>query len=250
MASNLNELLNLSFRWLHIVGGVLWIGHLWFVSFLWSRVTERYDAATRRTVVPDLLTRILDLFRWSSVLTWVTGFVLLGIVYYSGGAVSAGDQSAGLASASGIAALFVAWIVYDTAWVWFAQSEMAGVLVSLAGLSALSFGLAHVMSGRSLFVHIGAVFGTILLGNVWRRVLPGQRAVLNALKAGTAPPADAMAIVGLRTRHNTYLSVPLLFFMVSNHFPIVYGNRLGWLIAVGVVAIGWLITRGLYAQTA
>jgi uncharacterized membrane protein len=248
--SNINELLNLFVRWLHIVGGVLWIGHLWFVSFVLSRVIEGYDARTRQTVVPDLLTRILGLFRWSSVLTWVTGFFLLGIVYYSGGVGSTADQSAGLASASGIAALFAAWIVYDTTWVWLAKSEIAGVLASLASLSALSFGLAQVMSGRSLFIHLGAVFGTIILGNVWRRVLPGQRALVNALRGGTTPPADAMAMVGLRTRHNTYLSVPLLFFMVSNHFPIVYGNRLGWLIAVGVVAVGWLATRGLYARTA
>ena len=106
------------------------------------------------------------------------------------------------------------------------------------------------MSGRALFIHLGALFGTIMFNNVLQRILPNQRRIVAAARAGTAPPDDAVRVANLRSKHNTYLSVPLLFFMVSNHYPIAYGSSLRWAIAPLLVLVGWAAVKGLYGLSA
>ncbi len=244
------EALHLLFRWIHVVAGVLWIGLLWFLGFVHAQVARTYDADSRRKVVPELIPRVLFLVRVSAVVTWIAGLLLLGIVYYGGGAVAATHQSRGLASGVGLGALVVAWIVYDLLWKALAGRERLGVVVSLALLTGASFGLSRVMSGRSLFIHLGAMLGTIMLNNVLQRVWPNQRRIVAAVQAGTAPPAAAVRLAELRSKHNTYLSVPLLFFMISNHFPLAYGSSLCWLVAPLFVVAGWAIAKGLYGLSA
>jgi uncharacterized membrane protein len=107
-----------------------------------------------------------------------------------------------------------------------------------------------VMSGRSLFIHLGAFFGTIMAANVWMRIWPNQRKIIAAAKAGSPPPDGLPALAGLRSKHNTYMSVPLTFFMVSNHFPTVYGSELRWVIAAAFVAVGWGLTKLMFNKSA
>lgn len=241
------EILNLALRWLHVVTGVLWVGILWFINFIVSRFVLSLDLETRRNIVPKLLPRALFLFRGAAGVTWITGLLLLGLVYYGGGAVAGAGQSTWRAAGVGAASLFVSFFLYDILWKWLSKRPLFGTALSLALLAGLSFGLSRIMSGRSLFIHIGAIFGTIMFFNVERTVWPNQRKIINALKQGTAPPEGLVYVTELRARHNTYLSVPLFFFMVSNHFPTVYGSRLAWMLAPAFVVVGWVFTKGLYS---
>lgn len=238
MCAMIDEVLHLLIRWAHFVAGVLWLGLLWFIAFVHSQVAKTYDADSRRKVVPELVPRVLYLFRLGAIATWVTGVLLLGLVYYGGGAAAAPGQSKGLALGAGLGSMVVGWIVYDLLWKALASRERLGILVSLVLLVGTSFALDRVMSGRSLFIHLGAILGTIMQNNVLQRVWPNQRLILAAVKAGTAPPEEAVRVAALRLQHNTYLSVPLLFFMVSNHFPVAYGSGLCWLVAPLMVSSG------------
>lgn len=241
------ELLHLALRWVHVVFGVLWVGIAWFFNFIISRFVMGLDAEARRAVVPKLLPRPLFLFRNAAGITWLTGFFLLGLVYYSGGALAAPGQSTGLAIGLGVASLFVSFLFYEVLWTVLSRKPALASVLSLVLLTGVTFGLSRVMSGRALFIHVGAIFGTIMIGNVGKTIMPNQRKIINALRQGTAPAEGLVYVTELRARHNTYLSVPLMFFMVSNHFPTVYGSRLAWALAPVFVILGWAFTKGLYS---
>jgi uncharacterized membrane protein len=251
MDPQVSEILNLIFRWIHVVAGVMWIGHLWFFNFVNAQVAKTYDADAKKKVIPELMPRALYWFRWGAAYTWITGFFLLGIVIYVGGAaVDPETQSKGVAAGVGIASLFVAFLIYDQMWKALAKNEMVGAIVSFVLVVAYSFGLNMIMSGRSLFIHIGAMFGTIMAANVWMRIWPNQRKIIAAAKEGKPPPDGIAPLAALRSKHNTYMSVPLILFMVSNHFPTVYGNDLRWIIAPVIVAVGWGLTKLMYNKSA
>ncbi|HET9129670.1 MAG TPA: urate hydroxylase PuuD, partial [Terriglobia bacterium] len=161
MEGPINDILNLLFRWLHVIAGILWIGHLWYFNFVNSQVAKTYDDDSKRKVVPELMPRALFWFRFGAVFTWVTGFLLLGMVYYGGGAMVYPEQSLGLAVAVGIGSLIVAVPIYDLTWKALAKNEMLGVVVSFVLLAGATLGLRTIMSGRALFIHLGAIFGTI-----------------------------------------------------------------------------------------
>src|SRR5262249_23290681 len=99
-------------------------------------------------------------------------------------------------------------------------------------------------------IHLGAIFGTIMAGNVWMRIWPNQRKIIAATKAGTAPDAAIVSVAGLRSKHNTYMSVPLVFAMVSNHFPTIYGMDGSWILLAVLVLVGWGVTKLLYQKAA
>jgi uncharacterized membrane protein len=250
MDPKVSEILNLIFRWIHVVAGVMWVGHLWFFNFVNAQVAKTYDADSKKKVIPELMPRALYWFRWGAAYTWITGFLLLGIVYYSGGAGVEANQSNGLASAVGVGSLVVGWIVYDLLWKQLAKREPVGAGISFVLIVVAAFALNMVMSGRAVFIHIGAIFGTIMATNVWMRIWPNQRKIIAAVKAGTAPPEGVAPLAALRSKHNTYMSVPLLFFMISNHFPTIYGDELRWVYAGVFVAIGWGLTNLIYAKSA
>src|SRR5882762_4379224 len=118
MDPNVSEWLNLVFRWIHVVAGVMWIGHLWFFNFVNAQVAKTYDADSKKKVVPELMPRALYWFRWGAAWTWVTGILLLGIVYYGGGALLAATStmSTAVGAAIGLAVLLVGFAVYDALW--------------------------------------------------------------------------------------------------------------------------------------
>ena len=166
----------------------------------------------------------------------------------------ASDQlvvSSGASIGISTAVLVIGFAIYDVLWKRvFAKNETVGVAVSFVLLAALVFGMAQVFNGRAVWIHIGGLFGTIMAANVWMRIWPNQRKIIAATKAGTAPDAAIVALAGLRSKHNTYMSVPLVLMMVSNHFPGVYGWEHGWIIAMVLVALGWAITKWLYKKSA
>jgi uncharacterized membrane protein len=250
MDPNISEWLNLVFRWIHVIAGVMWIGHLWFFNFVNAQVAKTYDADSKKKVIPELMPRALYWFRWGAAYTWITGFFLLGIVIYMGGVGIETDQSLGVAVGAGVGGLIVAWVIYDLLWKQMAKNEMVGAIISFVLVVAAAFGLNLVMSHRAVFIHIGAIFGTIMAANVWMRIWPNQRKIIAAAKAGSPPPDGAPALAALRSKHNTYMSVPLMFFMVSNHFPTMYGSDIRVVWVAVFVAVGWGMTKLMYNKSA
>ncbi len=252
MDSNVSEWLNLIFRWIHVLAGVMWIGHLWFFNFVNSQVAKTYTPEGKKQVLPELMPRALYWFRWGAAYTWVTGVLLLWVVYWAGNAMGTEKLSSYASGGIMLAVVLVGFGVYDVLWKSI-KNEQAAVVVSfvlLAGYVLLAryvFGLG----GRALFIYVGALFGTSMFANVWMRIWPGQRKIIAGVK-GTAPAPDASvpAVAGLRSKHNTYMSVPLIFFMVSNHFPTVYGSDWAWVISLVFVLVGWVITKWLYGKAA
>jgi len=232
------ELPHLLFRWIHVLAAVMWIGQLWSLALVLRLTPDRALDPARAA----LALRAHAYHRWSATLTWATGFPLLGIVYYGGGALTSVDQSFGRASIAGLAALVGAFPVYDAAWRLLRRHRLAAVFVSLALFTTAAAGLHRVMTGRAVFIHLGAMLGTIMLANVWQRIWPVEK---RRLMTTTPSEPSSTALVGdaaLRLRHNAALAVAVILFMVSNHFPLVYGHASEWLLAPGIVVLGWFVT--------
>ena len=254
MNSDVNTLLQAIFRWAHVVAGITWIGHLYFFNWVNGPFQGKIDGPTKRAVNPELMPRALFWFRWGAAWTWITGFLLAGLIYYQSKEVLF-DQDHQGNPWLWLAILLVTWavgfVVYNAIMKALAN-KLAGAIICLilyAGVWALLECPGHY-SGRALYIHGGATFGTIMALNVWMIIWPYQKKILTALKEGNPLPATdpIVGIAGLRSRHNTYMSVPLVFFMISNHYPTIYGStyRDAW--AAGVIILAILVTRWLYAK--
>jgi uncharacterized membrane protein len=252
MPPDVTEWLNLIFRWTHLVAGILWIGHLWFFNFVNAQLVKTYDADSKKKVVPELMPRALYWFRWGAAYTWITGVLLLGVVVYMGGASLKDDVSKGVTYGVGLGVVLLGFFVYDALWKSpLGKKEPVAAGISFALIAVAAFVFSLVMSGRAVFIHVGGLLGTIMAMNVWMRIWPAQRKIIGGIK-GTSPAPDAAvpAMAGLRSKHNTYMSVPLMFFMISSHFPTVYGADLGWVFAVVFVAVGFGAAKFLYSKSA
>jgi uncharacterized membrane protein len=196
--------------------------------------------------------RALYWFRWGAAYTFITGILLLFQLYWFGGYMVGPDQSMGPHAAGGIGLVLIVigFVIYDQLWKNM-KNEMAGMVISFVLVAVFAFVLWRIMTGRAAFIHIGALFGTIMAANVWMRIWPNQRKIIAGVK-GTGPAADpaVVALAGLRSKHNTYMSFPLMFLMVSNHFPTVYGQSYGWVTAMVLIAVGWFVTKLLYGKSA
>jgi uncharacterized membrane protein len=240
------------FRWLHVIAGVIWVGHLYFFNFVNAQLVKTYDADSKKKVVPELMPRALYFFRWGAVWTWITGFILLGLIYYNGAMMTRDNSTMSNGMVSGIAVgiMVVVFFVYDALWKAI-KNETAGAVISFILIAATLFGLSCVFNGRALYIHLGAFFGTIMAMNVWMRIWPAQKKIIAGIKGtGPAPDASVAAMAGLRSKHNTYMSVPLLFMMISNHYPVMYGGKSAWVCAAGTVLLGWGLTKWLYIKSA
>jgi uncharacterized membrane protein len=254
MDPNVSLWMQLVFRWIHVIAGITWIGHLYFFNFVNGQVAKTYDADSKKKVVPELMPRALYWFRWGAAYTWITGILLLGLVYYMGGTLLSDETpvklSVGAGAGIGLAVLVVGFGVYDVLWKAMAKNETVGVAVSFVLLAGVTFGLAQIFSGRAVYIHIGSMFGTAMAANVWMRIWPAQRKIISAIKAGTAPDGALVATAGLRSKQNTYMSVPLVFTMISNHYTQVYGSPYAWVYLLGFVAVGWGATKWLFTKAA
>jgi uncharacterized membrane protein len=231
-----SEVPHLIFRSLHVLSGVMWVGQLWSLALV-LRVTPESSPET------TLAATVLRAHQWhqrAATSTWLTGLPLLGIVYYSGGAATP-NQSLGLATAVGLTALFVAVPLYEAVWSILARRPAAAMLLSLVLVAAAASALTRVMTGRTVFVHLGAMLATIMLENVWRRIWPVEKRRLSTTPGLVRPSLDEIESVARRLRHNVVLSVAVILFMVSNHFPLLYGQSLAWLLAPIPLIVGWLV---------
>jgi uncharacterized membrane protein len=252
MDSNVTEWLNLIFRWIHVLAGVMWIGHLWFFNFVNGQVAKTYTPESKKQVLPELMPRALYWFRWGAAYTFITGILLLWVVYWAGNAMGSEKMSSYATGGIALLLVLICFGIYDVMWKSM-KNEMAGAVISfvLTGVFLIILQKGLGVGGRAVFIYAGGLFGTIMAANVWMRIWPNQRKIIAGVK-GTAPAPEASipAVAGLRSKHNTYMSVPLIFFMVSNHFPTVYGSDYAWAIALVFVLVGWGITKFLYNKAA
>ncbi len=246
-----------AFRWIHLVAGILWIGHLYFFNFVNSQVAKTYDPDSRKKVVPELMPRALYWFRWGAVYTWVSGILLAGLVYYSVDNLVGKDVTGRLVIphmagvAISLALIGVVFFVYDAIWKVASKNERVGVGVIYGVFVILLFLISRILTGRALFIHAGMLFGTVMVMNVWMRIWPAQKKIVQAAKGiGPAPDPSVPAIAALRSKHNTYMSVPLLFTMISSHYPTLYGWEHSWLILAAILALGFAVTKLLYLKSA
>jgi uncharacterized membrane protein len=156
----------------------------------------------------------------------------------------------GMATGIAFGLLIISFFVYDILWKAI-KNETAGAVISYIIVVAVLFGLSQFLIGRAVYIHIGAYFGTMMMMNVWMRIWPAQKKIIGGIKGtNPAPDASVVSMAGLRSKHNTYMSVPLVFFMISNHYPVLYGEEYAWVIAAIIVLVGWLVTKFLYTKSA
>jgi uncharacterized membrane protein len=233
------------FRWIHVVAGIMWIGHLYFFNWVNSQFEPTLDAEMKKKVIPELRPRALYWFRWGAAFTWVTGVLLLLMVYYHGGILLADPDSGwGFGTILMVLVTFIAVFLYDNLTPVITDAQMqfwAGV-----GGAAVFVFLADFLGGfsyRGYAIHLGAMFGTIMAFNVWFRIWPNQQKIITAIKNGQAPDPAMVALAGGRSKHNTYMSVPLVFMMISQH-------AVGWaanpVMVTLVVLVGFYGTYHLY----
>jgi len=157
----------------------------------------------------------------------------------------------GMGVAIGLGTLIVGFSVYEGIWMSpLGRTPLLAGTICYLLVVALAYGLTHVISGRAAYIHIGALFGTIMAANVWMRILPATRKMLDTIREGKPVDLKLGGRAKGRTIHNTYMSVPLMFIMVSNHFPTLYGADLNWVILMILIAVGWGVTKFLYQKSA
>jgi len=225
---------------------------LWFFNFVNAQLAKTYDPDSRKKVLPELMPRALYWFRWGAAYTWVTGILLLFLVYWFGGAMVNPEQRMGPHAAGGIGLvlIIVGFFVYDLLWKSL-KNETAGAVISFVLVAVFAYALTRFMSGRAMYIHVGGLLGTAMAANVWMRIWPSQRKMIAGVKGtAAAPDASVAALAGLRSKHNTYMSMPLMFIMVSNHFPSLYGSDANWIILMVLIAVGWGVTKLLYMKSA
>ncbi len=263
------EWLNLIVRWLHLIVGIAWIGASFY--FVWLDNTIRPPAAgsalalkgvsgelwavhgggfynpQKYLVAPPELPTELHWFKWEAYATWLSGAALLLIVYYANAPAMMIDKSVAdigtlQAITIGVASLVSAWAVYDG----LCRSPLGqrdgwlGML-TFALLVAAAFGLSHLLSGRAAYIHVGAMIGTIMVGNVLMVIIPGQKKMVAAMMQGHAPDPIYGKRGKQRSVHNNYFTLPLLFIMISNHYAMTYNHAHGWLVLAVIMAAGVLI---------
>jgi len=261
---HLEQWLSLTLRWIHVITGVTWIGTSFYFNWLnarigptdelppgvsgelWSVHGGGFYRVLKYTVAPERLPSTLHWFKWEAYATWVSGLSLLVLVYY----VSAREYlldpfvssiGAGTAIAIGLGSLVLAWLVYDV----LCRSPLGRRPWALCTVGALlvlvlAFGLGFFLSARAVYLHIGAALGTIMAANVFRVIIPAQQEMVQAMAAGRAPDAARGRQAAMRSLHNNYLTLPVLFTMISTHYPATYGNAWAWLILIVLFVIGVL----------
>ena len=262
----MSEWLQLFVRWTHVFAAILWVGTTYYFTWLDGqlRALEARGGASpavwmlhsggfytvQKQKGLGVAPSEVHWFRWEAMVTWVSGVALLIMVYYTGGMmVSVLDASVSntMAVACGAGALVAGWIVYDLlARSPIVRNDYAFAVVAFVLVVALAFGLETVLSPRATYVHIGGLFGTIMAANVWMRILPPQRRMIAAAARGDTIDPTLGAGAKERSKHNTFMAVPTVFLMVSNHFPTAtYGNRHSVVILSLLILVGWLAAAAI-----
>jgi uncharacterized membrane protein len=259
------EWLSFGVRWLHVVTAIAWIGSSFYFVALdlglrkrpglpqgaygeeWQVHGGGFYHMQKYLVAPPEMPEHLTWFKWEAYFTWMSGFALLCIVYYGSAELflidrNVLDVSAPVAILISLCSIGLGWVVYDLMCKSpLGKSDTGLMLVLYAVLVFMSWGYTHLFSGRAAFLHLGAFTATIMSANVFLLIIPNQKKVVADLVAGRTPPAHLGAHAKQRSLHNNYLTLPVLFLMLSNHYPLAFATEFNWVIASLVFIIGVLI---------
>ncbi|TIV63511.1 MAG: cysteine desulfurase [Mesorhizobium sp.] len=257
--------LSFAVRWLHVITGIAWIGSSFYFVALDLGLRQRpglpagafgeewqvhgggFYHIQKYLVAPAEMPEHLTWFKWESYATWLSGFAMLCVVYYAGADLFLIDPnvlniSAPVGILLSMATIGVGWIVYDLLCRSpLGKSDTGLMLVLYCVLVFIAWGLTHLFTGRAAFLHLGAITATIMSANVFMVIIPNQKIVVADLIAGRKPDPKYGKIAKQRSLHNNYLTLPVLFLMLSNHYPLAFGTEFNWVIASLVFIIGVLI---------
>jgi len=267
LETTVRELLDLLLRWVHLIAGIMWVGNSLLFNWLdrnlekdeskgprhvgriWLLHSGGYYDVEKTFLAPDQMPRTLHWFKWQSYTTWMSGVALLALLYWTSGASLMIDPSvmrltSGQAVGIGVGTVVLGWLLYDGAWRLFGRFERAATLASIAFVAAVIWGLTHVLSGRAAFIHVGAMLGTCMAGNVFMHIVPSQRELVAATLSGKPQDVAVAASKHAKQRsiHNNYLTFPLLFTMLSNHFSVITGSKWSFVL-LGILFVGGAMVR-------
>jgi len=257
------EWLNLLVRFIHVVAAIMWIGSSLFFNWLDPRIEKNertkakgiegelwmvhsggfYDVE-KTLVAPKVMPKHLHWFKWEAMFTMLSGWLLLDIVFFQGGGVTLVDPNVSslsptAATALAIGVLVGSWFVYDLLWRSpLTKSMTVGAVVTYALVISVLFFLSQRVSGRAAFLLTGGMMGTWMATNVWVHIIPAQKGLVKAVTEGKAPDEKLAKHAKTRSRHNNYMTYPVVLIMVSNHFPGVYGHRYNWVVLAVLIVVG------------
>ncbi|MBP9111650.1 MAG: urate hydroxylase PuuD [Polyangiaceae bacterium] len=265
------ELLDLVIRWVHVIAGIMWVGNSMLFNWLDRNLVKRQNKhedkdkndrhvgeiwmvhsggfyeVEKKFLAPGEMPEMLHWFKWQSYTTWVTGFLLLGVVYYMGGASNLIDVSTSTLTPTsamflGLGILGGGFLSYDLLWrsplrkyETFSRMLTLGII---GGAMSVAF---HYFTGRAAYIHVGAMLGTLMAGNVFFHIIPSQHELINATTAGRAQDPSFSDRAKQRSIHNNYFTFPLLFIMVSNHYASMFGNKHPALVLAVIMLTGALV---------
>ncbi len=268
----MGEWVEIGMRWLHVITGIAWIGSSFYFIALdlglhrdrnlasgadgeeWQVHGGGFYHVQKYLVAPASMPDHLIWYKWESYSTWLTGFAMLVLVYYLGSDLylidpAVMDLTAAQAIAISLASLAFGWIAYNTLCRVFVNADQTVLMLALfVVLVGMAWGYTQVFSGRAALLHLGAFTATIMSANVFFIIMPNQRIVVADLKAGRKPDAKYGKIAKQRSTHNNYLTLPVVFLMLSNHYPLVFATQYNWIIAsliflMGVTIRHWFNTK-------
>lgn len=259
----LNEWLNLVIRFAHLITGIAWIGasfyFVWLDNHLQKPPQEKADKGiggdlwaihgggfyevAKYKLAPPKIPSTLHWFKWEAYTTWITGFLLLSLMFYVGAETYLIDKRVAdltqlQAIVLGIGSIVVGVGIYEA----LVRTKLRnhgiilGIILLLAA-TGLAYGLTQIFSARGAYMHMGAIIGTIMAGNVFFGIMPSQRALVKAVEAGTAPDPAYGLNAKVRSTHNTYTTLPILFIMISNHYPMTFNHSANWLVLMAIILI-------------
>lgn len=269
---NLRDLLDLCARWVHLIAGIMWVGNSMLFNWLdrnlvkpekgapsmdgstppemiegeiWMVHSGGFYQVEKKQLAPSQMPKMLHWFKWQSYTTWMSGILLLLLVYYVGNAgaflidPNVSKITSSQATLVGLGALVGGFIAYDLLWRSpLAKKPNVAIAICFVGLAGIVYALTHLLSGRAAYIHVGALMGTIMAGNVFFHIVPSQRELIAATLNGKTQDLKLGKHAKQRSIHNNYMTFPVLFMMLSNHFPSTYGNEKNWLILALVIVVG------------
>ena len=256
--------LNLLFRWLHVIAGIVWIGSSFYFIALDNHLRPPKDSREadegiggeaweihgggfynikKYLVAPRVLPETLHWFKWEAYTTWLSGFALMIVLYYLNADTylidkTVADLTTGEAIAISVGLLAAGWVTYDLLCRFLGSRPLVLAAILLGLITFAAWGVGQLFSGRATYLQIGAMLGTMMVGNVFFVIIPAHWELVRAKEAGREPDPAANARAKLRSVHNNYLTLPVVFTMLSNHFPFTYGHSYAWLILVTLLVIG------------
>jgi uncharacterized membrane protein len=260
-------------RWVHLITGISWIGSsfyfMWLDSALEKPLADKSDVegelwmvhsggfyeVERKKITSANMPKTLHWFKYEALFTWISGASLLAFAYYRNASAymvdpSVSELSPVVAVTGSISALILSWFIYDGLWQSFIGKKLpvlaSALSLLIAGLFAYLF--CHYLSGRAAFLHMGAMFGTWMVANVWVRILPAQQKMVDATRENRTPDYTQSGHAKRRSVHNTYMTFPVLFMMLSNHYAMTYSGSENWITLIFLIIFGASVRHTMIVQ--